>query len=82
MLPGACTISNAAPREVGCKAANGSGEGCRDIRRGVLQPATISVHQVMISSKFSAATAAMVAIVKMSGKPKILGARSALGQDD
>lgn len=33
MLLVACTTSNAAFREVGCKAANGSGEGRRDIRR-------------------------------------------------
>ena len=73
MLLGACTTSNAAFREVGCKAANGSGEGRRDIRRVVLQPATVSEHQVNDFLEIRRCDCSGGCNRQMSGKSEILG---------
>src|ERR1700733_12200762 len=81
MLLGACTTSNAASREVGCKATNGSGEGRRDIRRvSCSQPLYQNSKFDDFLSKSSAATAEMVAIAKWVGNPKFLAYDLQLGR--
>jgi len=81
VLLGACTTSNAAFREVGCKAANGSGEGRRDIRRVVLQPATvIKTPKLMISFEIQRCNCSGSSNRQMSGKSEIPGLPCALGR--
>lgn len=80
MLLGACTTSNAAFREVGCKAANGSGEGRQDIRRVVLQPATVSEHQVDDFLEIQRCDCSGGSNRQMNGKFEILGLPCALGR--
>lgn len=71
---------NAASREVGCKAANGSGEGRRDIRRVSCSQPLYQSTQVDDSLEIQRRDCRDGSNRQMSGKSEILGLRSTQGR--